>query len=68
MNLCAVKDAIGIGLAIGGIGTYLFPEFNGVFSGPIKTSTEHRELLGLLSFIGGVGIYFMKTDKCGSEN
>jgi len=57
------KESLGIGLVVGGLGMYLFPEFTGVLSGPPKTSTEHRELIGTISFIGGLLLYFMPTEK-----
>ncbi len=63
MNLSAVKDSLGIGLIIGGLVTYMFPEFNGLFGGPLTTTIEHREMLGLISFIGGVVVYFIPSKK-----
>ncbi len=63
MNLGAVKDSVGIGLVIGGLGSYMFPEFNGLFGGPLKTTIEHREMLGLIAFIGGVVVYFIPCKK-----
>lgn len=57
-----IKHITGIGLAIGGLGHYIFPEFSGLFSAPIKTSIEHRELLSMISFIGGMILIYMPTD------
>lgn len=51
-----------MGLIIGGIGQYLFPEFTGVLGSPIKTSIEHRELIGTIAFIGGLILLYMPTD------
>lgn len=39
----------------------MFPEFNGVFSGPVKTSIEHRELIGTIAFVGGLILFYMLT-------
>lgn len=57
-----LKVGLGIGMVVGGMMKLLFPEFNGFFSGPVKTSLEHNELMGLISLIGGVIIFFMPTD------
>ncbi len=57
-----LKTSLGMGLLVGGIGKYFFPEFNGLLSGPVKTSLEHGELMGLISLIGGAIIFFMPTD------
>lgn len=57
-----LKTTLGIGLVVGGIGKYCFPEFNGLLDEPVKTSLEHSQLLGLIGFIGGLIIIFMPTD------
>jgi hypothetical protein len=59
--LFALKNGLSIGLIIGGALQYMFPEFNGAFSGPIKTSIEHRELIGTIAFIGGLILFYMLT-------
>lgn len=51
-----------MGLIIGGGCQYLFPEFTGVFGSPIKTSIEHRELIGTLAFLGGLILLYMPSD------
>lgn len=60
--LLAIKHSVSMGLIIGGIGQYLFPEFTGVLGSPIKTSIEHRELIGTIAFIGGLILLYMPTD------
>ncbi len=62
--LIALKQSLGLGLIVGGLGQYLFPEFTGVFGAAIKVSIEHRELIGTISFIGGLIIFYMPTDNC----
>ena len=57
-----IKNGLSIGMIIGGIAQYLFPEFNGLFSSPIKTSIEHRELVAAIVFVGGLIIFYMPTD------
>ncbi len=39
----------------------MFPEFNGIFSGPVKPSIEHRELIGTIAFVGGLILFYMPT-------
>ena len=51
-----------MGLIIGGAGQYLFPEFTGLLGSPIKTSVEHRELIGTLAFLGGLILLYMPTE------
>lgn len=51
-----------MGLIIGGDGQYLFPEFTGVLGSPLKTSIEHRELIGTLAFLGGLILFYMPTN------
>jgi hypothetical protein len=60
--LFAIKHGLSMGLIIGGAGQYLFPEFTGVLGSPIKTSIEHRELIGTLAFLGGLILLYMPTD------
>ncbi len=60
--LFAIKNGLSMGLIIGGAGQYLFPEFTGAFGSPIKTSIEHRELIGTLAFLGGLILLYMPTD------
>jgi len=60
--LFAIKIGLSMGLIIGGAGQYLFPEFTGVFGSPIKTSIEHRELIGTLAFLCGLILLYMPTD------
>ena len=57
-----LKTSLGGGLVVAGIVKWFFPEFNGLLAGPVKTTIEHGELLGLISFIGGSIIFFMPTD------
>jgi hypothetical protein len=59
--LFVLKNGLSIGLIIGGALQYLFPEFNGTFGQPIKTSIEHRELIGTIAFIGGLILFYMLT-------
>ena len=59
--LFALKNGLSIGLIIGGALQYLFPEFNGAFGQPIKTSIEHRELIGTIAFIGGLVLFYILT-------
>ena len=55
------KNSLGIGLIFGGIAQYAFPEYTGVFGSAIKTSIEHRELIGAIGFIGGLILFYMPT-------
>jgi len=57
----ALKNGLIKGMIIGGALQYLFPEFNGTFGQPIKTSIEHRELIGTIAFIGGLILFYMLT-------
>lgn len=59
--LFALKHGLSIGLIIGGASQYLFPEFTGAFGQPIKTSIEHRELIGTIAFIGGLILFYILT-------
>jgi len=60
--LLNLKYGVSMGLIIGGACQYLFPEFTGLFGSPIKTSIEHRELIGSMSFIGGLILLYMPTE------
>ena len=60
--LLDLKYGVSMGLIIGGACQYLFPEFTGVFGSPIKTSIEHRELIGTLAFLGGLLLLYMPSD------
>jgi hypothetical protein len=48
-----MKHGLSIGLIVGGLLAYLFPEFNGAFGKTVTTSIEHRELIGIILFVGG---------------
>ena len=63
--LLAIKQGVSIGLIIGGAGQYLFPDFFGllgIIHSPIKTSLEHRELVGTLAFLGGLILFYMPSE------
>ena len=60
--LITIKNGLSIGMIIGGMGQYMFPEFSGAFGSPTKTSIEHRELIGTLAFVGGLILFYMPTD------
>lgn len=47
-------QAIGIGLIIGGIGSYFFPGFNGFFFEPSNMTTGEGQILGAVLFVGGL--------------
>ena len=57
----ALKNGLSIGLIIGGALQYMFPESNGAFGQPIRTSIEHRELIGTIAFIGGLILFYILT-------
>ena len=59
--LFTIKYGLSIGLIGGGALQYLFPEFTGAFGQPIKTSIEHRELIGAIAFIGGLILFYILT-------
>lgn len=59
--LYALKNGLSIGMIIGGAGQYMFPEFTGSFGQPIKTSIEHRELIGTIVFVGGLILFYILT-------
>jgi len=59
--LFALKNGLSIGLLIGGSLQYTFPEFTVAFGQPIKTSIEHRELIGTIAFIGGLVLFYILT-------
>lgn len=59
--LYALKNGLSIGMIIGGAGQYMFPEFTGAFGQPIKTSIEHRELIGTIVFVGGLILFYILT-------
>jgi hypothetical protein len=60
--LLTIKIGLSIGCIIGGIGQYIFPEYTGAFGSPIKTSIEHRELIGAIAFFAGLILFYMPTD------
>jgi hypothetical protein len=45
---------IGIGLIIGGIGSYPFPGFNGIFFDRSNITTGEGQILGAILFVGGL--------------
>lgn len=57
-----MKNALGIGLIIADILQYTFPEFNEIFREPVLTSNEHRELVGMIMFIGGLILFYMPSN------
>ena len=57
-----LKISFSVGMIIAGSLQYFFPEFTGIFGSPIKTSIEHRELIGILVFTAGMILFYMPTD------
>ena len=57
----SLKFGLSLGLIIGGAVQYFFPEFTGAFGSTIKSSIEHRELVGAIFFIGGLILFYMLT-------
>jgi hypothetical protein len=55
-----IKNGASIGLIFGGMLSYAFPEIISTISST-KTSIEHKELIGIISFIGGLIVFYMPT-------
>ena len=62
-----IKNGASIGLIFGGALSYAFPEIFSTLSST-KTSFEHKELIGVISFIGGLIVFYMPTDVKEQDN
>jgi hypothetical protein len=58
-----MKQGLSIGLIIGGLLQYIFPDFNGLFGKSVTTSIEHRELVGVIVFIGGLLLFYLPSNS-----
>ena len=56
-----IKNGVSIGLIFGGLISYAFPDISSLLSNR-QTSIEHKELIGIISFIGGVIIFYMPSN------
>jgi len=55
-----IKNGVSIGLIFGGLISYAFPDISSLLSSR-QTSIEHKELIGIISFIGGLIVFYMPT-------
>lgn len=62
-----IKNGASIGLIFGGLLNYAFPEIVSTLSST-RTSIEHKELIGIISFIGGLIVFYMPTDVKEQDN
>jgi hypothetical protein len=54
-----MAKALGIGLIIGGIGSWYFPQFQGVFFEPANVTTGEGRIIAAILFVGGLLLYFL---------
>ena len=60
--LFSIKIGSSVGMIFGGLGQYLFPESISIFGSVSGTPIDHRELVGIVTFIGGIILFYMPTD------
>jgi hypothetical protein len=65
--LFSIKIGSSIGMILGGLGQYLFPDSIAIIGSVSSTSIEHRELIGILTFFVGMILFYMPTDIKNSD-
>lgn len=56
------KIGLSVGLMLGGLLSFFFPEFNGFFSDPLKITIAEGRIIGSILFVGGAVLLFMPSD------
>ena len=51
--------ALGIGLIIGGIGSWFFPQFQNVLFEPANITVGEGKIIGAILVVGGLLLYFL---------
>src|SRR6266568_2127863 len=55
-----MAKSLGIGLAIEGIGSWFFPQFQGFFFEPTNVTTSEGRIIGAILIVGGAPLYFSR--------
>jgi len=58
-----LRIGLGIGLIVGGIVSWFFPKFQGVFFGPADVTTGEGRIIGAIFVVGGLLLCFLSPGE-----